>query len=172
MTVILQTARLRLRSLREGDLDWLARLHGDPDVMRYLRPPDSRERTTRRLAELLEEARREPGLGVWPAELVDSGDCIGWFVLTRLPGAEEEIELGYRLFPEHWGRGLATEGARGLVGYGFDRLGLDRLVAVARPDNLASHRVLHKAGFVRKGERRVKGELLAFFEQRRSGALR
>ncbi len=163
---IVQTERLRLRALREDDLDWLARLHGDPEVMRHVRAPDTREQTARRLAELLEDARREPGLGVWPAELVDSGGCIGWFVLTRLEGGEE-IELGFRLFCEHWGRGLATEGARGVVQHAFGRLGLDRLVAVARPENLASHRVLEKVGFTRKGERRVYGAKLAFFEQLR-----
>jgi RimJ/RimL family protein N-acetyltransferase len=57
-----------------------------------------------------------------------------------------EVEVGYRLLPEAWGRGYATEGARALVAHGFDVLGLYRIIGLAHPDNIASQRVLHNAG--------------------------
>jgi len=159
---LLETPRLRIRRLVRGDLPWLARLHADPEVMRYVRAPDTAEQSAAKLEALLEEQAAHPGLGVKPAELRDGGAVIGWFVLTHLDGGPE-VELGYRLFPEHWGRGLATEGARALAEHAFEEVGLSRLVAVARPDNLASVRVLEKAGFRQEGLRRAYGRDLAYF---------
>lgn len=156
-----------MRDLEATDLDWLARLHADPEVMRYVRAPDDYARTRVRIGELLAEAAANPGLGVLPAERLEDGAVIGWFVLTHLDGGEE-VELGYRLFPEFWGQGFATEGARGLVEHAFGALGLIRLVAVARPENAASCKVLLKAGFRDVGRRHVYGASLAAFECERA----
>lgn len=62
-----------------------------------------------------------------------------------------EIEVGYRLMKSAWGRGLATEGARAMLRYGFGERGLDRIVAVTHPDNAASQRVLRKLGLEYRG---------------------
>jgi RimJ/RimL family protein N-acetyltransferase len=62
-----------------------------------------------------------------------------------------EIEVGYRLAPNAWGRGYATEGARAVVRYGFADLGLDRIIGLTHPDNAASQRVLQKAGLKDSG---------------------
>lgn len=160
--IVLQTERLRLRRLRADDLDWLARLHGDPEVMRFVRAPDDREATAERLMSLLAEQDAHPGLGVFPAERLGDGTVIGWFVLTHLDGGED-VEIGYRLFVEHWGQGFATEGARALADHAFATLELDALVAVAQQANGASMRVLEKCGFERRGVRRAYGLDLAYF---------
>ena len=162
-SVVLRTSRLRLRRLQADDVDWMVDLHADPKVMRQIRPPDDRAATERRIAELLEEQERDPRFGVFPAEATRTGEVVGWFVLAPLDDGPE-IELGYRLFPEQWGRGYATEGARALARHAFETIGLDRLVAVTREDNEASIRVLRKIGFVRAGMRHVYGADLALFE--------
>ena len=75
----------------------------------------------------------------------DTGAFIGWFSL-KYAGKSPDIEIGYRLLPDAWGHGFATEGARALVDYGFDDLGLHRIIGVTHRGNKASQRVLIKAG--------------------------
>ena len=162
--LILTTSRLHLRRLRSDDLDWLCRLHGDPDVMRYVREPQSRKQTTARLGELLADVERDPRFGIWPAETQEAGQVVGWFLLHPFDGGAE-FELGYRLFPEFWGQGLATEGAQGVVAHAFETLGLDALMALARLDNVASHRVLEKSGFTRRENRVAYGSELVYFHR-------
>ena len=64
-----------------------------------------------------------PDLGAWHASRRDTGAFIGWFCL-KYAGKSADVEVGYRLLPEAWGRGFATEGAQALVDFGFDELGL------------------------------------------------
>jgi RimJ/RimL family protein N-acetyltransferase len=71
--------------------------------------------------------------------------------------------VGYRLLRNAWGHGFATEGARELVRYGFDSVGLHRIIGVTHPDNLASQRVLMKAGLADAGFGRYYGERLRLF---------
>lgn len=75
----------------------------------------------------------------------ENGELIGFCGLDHLWGGEE-IEIGYWLAPDYWGKGLATEAAQAVLRYGFGRLGLLRIVAVAHPENQASIRVLEKLG--------------------------
>ena len=162
---VLTTERMRLRSLRATDLEWLAALHADPRVMRYVRPPQDRASTAIRLDELIAQQRANPRLGVFPAELHAGGRVVGWFVLTHLDGGSD-VELGYRLFVDAWGQGLATEGACALAHHAQTTLQIDPLVAVAHVENVASQRVLEKAGFERLGLRRAYDADLAYFERR------
>jgi ribosomal-protein-alanine N-acetyltransferase len=74
-----------------------------------------------------------------------SRPLIGWAGLQYLPDTDE-IEVGYLLDKGHWGRGLATEAARASVRFGFDALGIETIVGVVHPENVASQRVLEKAG--------------------------
>jgi RimJ/RimL family protein N-acetyltransferase len=80
-----------------------------------------------------------------------------------------EIELGYDLHPDAWGRGLATEGARAVMQHAFGPLGLERVVAVVKPDNIASQRVLEKAGLKRSGTRDAYGEPMLLYEAQPGG---
>ena len=97
------------------------------------------------LARAAKHYRNYPGLGVWPAQERSSGRFVGWFCLKYVPKSVE-VEVGYRLLPDAWCQGYATEGTRALLRYGFDDLGLDRIIGITHPDNLASQRVLLKAG--------------------------
>jgi RimJ/RimL family protein N-acetyltransferase len=148
----LATQRLALREFRSGDAENLYRLNRDPRVMRYIGDGSigTRASAAAAISRTRKHYRNYPGLGVWPAEERASGAFIGWFCLKYIP-ATVEVELGYRLVPRSWGRGYATEGARALVRYGVDVLGLYRILGLTHPDNLASQRVLQKAGLLDAG---------------------
>jgi RimJ/RimL family protein N-acetyltransferase len=143
----LETPRLSLREFRADDAADLYRLHGDPRVMRYIGDGSvgTRASVATALARAASHYRNYPGLGIWPAAERASGEFIGWFCLKYVPQTVE-IELGYRLLPQAWGFGYATEGASALLRYGFEILGLYRIIGLTHPGNTASQRVLRKAG--------------------------
>jgi RimJ/RimL family protein N-acetyltransferase len=147
-----------------ADLGWLARLHGDRRVMRFIddgQPVSAAVVASHTLPAMLREYTWLPGgLGYFAAIERTTGAPLGWVGLrppdstglrppdsTGLsPGAAGTAELGYRLLPEVWGMGYATEGARALVASAFTDLGLEQVVATTMTVNLASRRVLEKAG--------------------------
>ena len=147
MKPFLETERLSLREFRPGDADDLYRLNGDARVMRYIGDGSvgTRASVGVALARAGREYRNYPGLGVWPAAERESGAFVGWFCLKYVPKSVD-IELGYRLLPEAWGYGYATEGASALLHYGFETLGLYRIIGLTHPGNTASQHVLRKAG--------------------------
>ena len=93
----------------------------------------------------------EHGLSLWVAREKATGAVVGDCGLPPLELRGPDVELGYRLGRSHWGRGLATDAATACLRAGFEELGLDRIVAVAHPDNAVSRRVLEKIGFVYEG---------------------
>ena len=158
----LETLRLELRDFVAGDFDDLYRLDSDPRVMKYIAngKPASRDAVAQRLGRFIRYPALYPDLGVWRAARRDTGAFIGWFCFSYA-ARSPDIEVGYRLLPEAWGRGYATEGARALVDYGFDDLRLHRIIGVTHPRNKASQRVLIKAGLEDRGwgryyERRLR----------------
>ena len=140
-----------LRPFTAADLDDLAALHGDPEVMRYIddgRPVPRAAVEHETLPEILREyAELPPGFGRFVAEV--AGEFVGWFSLRPASsvGLDGGIELGYRLRRAVWGRGHATAGVRTVVRTAFVDLGVDRLVATTMTVNAGSRRVLEKAGF-------------------------
>jgi RimJ/RimL family protein N-acetyltransferase len=89
------------------------------------------------------------GFGMWMLRDAATQAVIGRAILRHLDvEGVDEVEVGYGFMPEYWGRGLATEIARACVRIGFDRLRLPSLVAITTPANLASQRVMQKAGLV------------------------
>jgi ribosomal-protein-alanine N-acetyltransferase len=147
MTTLVQTQRLALRTVRPDDIGKFYRLDRDPRVMRYIGDGSigTRGSAAAAVARTMKYYRIYPGLGRRSAEERASGRFIGWFSLNYVPKTIE-VEIGYRLLPEASGRGYATEGAAALVRYGFDELGLYRIIGLTHPDNAASQRVLQKAG--------------------------
>jgi [ribosomal protein S5]-alanine N-acetyltransferase len=143
----LETLRLELREFAAADRPDLERLDTDPRVMKYI--GSGRVATQDEISAAITRVRRAytlyPGLGNWRAARRDTGEYIGWISLKYIPRTVE-IEVGYRLVPDAWGQGFATEGATELVRYGFDELGLERIIGITHPDNTASQRVLLKAG--------------------------
>jgi ribosomal-protein-alanine N-acetyltransferase len=100
----------------------------------------------------------EHGFGIWLLRATASGRVMGRAGLRHIElEGRTEVELAYALLPEFWGSGLGTEIARACVTIGLEWLGLPSLVAVARVDNVASHRVLLKSAFVAEREIRHAG---------------
>ena len=144
---VLTTGRLLLRPLVPADLDEVAALHSDPMVMRYIddgRPVPPQVVRERDMTWLT--ADYGPGAGYWLAVERAVGSAIGWFGLRPVPGQPGDLELGYRLRPASWGRGLATEGARALIAHAFQAAGASQVVATTMAVNSASRRVMEKAG--------------------------
>ena len=143
-----------LRRFTEADAGLLAALYGDPRVMRFitLQPPSLAEVESKVLPAYLREYwELADGLGSFAAIQKATGQLAGRFSLKPASsyGLVGGTELGYRLYPAYWGRGLATEGARALIESAFGRLRLDRVVATTMASNTGSWRVLEKCGMRR-----------------------
>jgi RimJ/RimL family protein N-acetyltransferase/SAM-dependent methyltransferase len=163
----LLTPRLRLRPITPDDLDDLLAVYSHPLVARWIGPQDrtSTERDLRRAI----ECERARGFSILAVEDRASGRFLGDCGLQPLEHRGPEVELGYDLHPDAWGRGIATEAARAVVADGFARGVGDRIVAVIRPENDASRRVLEKVGFRRAGEQQAYGIPMLRYEIGRSG---
>ncbi len=149
MHIVLETDRMLLRRFTEADAGPLAALYSDPRVMRFITPePHSlAEVQATILPEYLQEYRElADGLGSFAAIERETGQMAGGFSLkpANSYGLTGGTELGYRLYPPFWGRGLATEGAHALIGLAFEQLHLDRVVATTMADNTGSWRVMEK----------------------------
>jgi ribosomal-protein-alanine N-acetyltransferase len=142
----LQTTRLVLRPFREEDIDLLAKLMVNPDFMRFSLGPYTREQTQTVLDKLLKWNRA--GLPSQFAVTIRADDTlIGYcgFFHQHVDG-KDEIEIGYRLHPDYWNQGLATEAAITVRDHAFGDLKLSRVISLIHPDNAASRRVAEKIG--------------------------
>ncbi|MGK5742181.1 GNAT family N-acetyltransferase [Micromonospora sp. URMC 103] len=146
----LQTDRLLLRGWRDDDLDALAALNADPEVMRYILDGSVRDR--RQSAEGLQKMTRdweERGFGLFAVEVRETGALIGWAGLAVpefLPEVLPAVEIGWRLNRASWGHGYATEAASAALRFGFVDRGMDRIVSIRHVDNTRSARVMEKLG--------------------------
>jgi RimJ/RimL family protein N-acetyltransferase len=145
----LQTDRLILREWRDADLEPFVTLNSDPEVARYLRGrPMTIEETAASFASIREHWGVH-GFGRFVAELRETGEFIGFIGMGYLPHWPELAaipEIGWRLSPAHWNRGLATEGARAVLADAFARRGFARVISTTLPENRASVRVMEKIG--------------------------
>jgi RimJ/RimL family protein N-acetyltransferase len=142
----LETERLKLRKFVEADLDDYARMCADPQTMRYIGTGTllSRADAWRSLAMLLGHWQLR-GYGMWAVEEKATGAFIGRLGL-HYPEGWPAIEVGWLLDRARWSQGLATEGARAAIAFGFERLGLERICSLIHPQNAASIRVAEKLG--------------------------
>jgi RimJ/RimL family protein N-acetyltransferase len=146
--VILETSRLRLRELTLDDADALEVVLGDPVAMQHYPAAFDRKGVEGWIAQNLERYRRD-GHSLWAMLLKDSGTLIGdcGCALQEVEG-KTEIEIGYHVRRDLWGRGYATEAARACMEYAFTKLGAGRVISMVRPENVPSRRVAEKNGLV------------------------
>jgi RimJ/RimL family protein N-acetyltransferase len=151
-SALASTSRLALREFTRADADDIFALDSDARVMRYIGDGrvSTRIEADEAVLRVLKRYVETPGLGVWHARRRDSGAFVGWVSLKHA-GESPDIEIGYRLRPDAWGFGFATELARAMLSRGFGELGLDRIIGVTHPDNAASQRVLVKIGMRDEG---------------------
>jgi RimJ/RimL family protein N-acetyltransferase len=154
MPLPLATERLVIRRYREDDATALHEVFGSPEVMKWTPSPPSKDvaETAQRLARTMAFTERQPpGMGLWALELKESGGFLGQVGLFPVEGKGPDVEVAYELAPRAWGHGYATEAARALVDYGFEELGLRRIVALILPDNARSRNVASKCGMTLEG---------------------
>jgi len=147
MATILETPRLVLREMTDGDLDFVAAMLADPGVMRYYPKCYSRGEAGEWLARQLDRYAGH-GYGLWLALEAASGEPVGQVGLTpprEVEGADE-TELGYLVHRPFWRRGFAAEAAAACRDYAFDVLGRPRVICLVRPENLPSRGVALKVG--------------------------
>jgi len=144
---ILRTRRLRLEPFGKADEAALVELFNVPEVRLYLWDDQPVSATAVR-EQILWSARAfsDSGLGHFTLRLAQQPERVRGFAGLRPFGEPERVEVLYALEPGLWGCGLATEAARALLGYGFDQLGLDEILAGADPPNAASFRVMERLG--------------------------
>ncbi|MCJ1704565.1 GNAT family N-acetyltransferase [Rathayibacter sp. VKM Ac-2926] len=153
------TARLRFREMTAADVDLLAGLLGDAEVMRYYPASKTRAEAADWIAWNRRNYERD-GFGLWIIETTDRefvGDCgLTWQGVNGVP----ELEVGYHVRSSLQGRGYATEAATACLELAR-RCGLaERLVAIIHPENSASQRVAEKIGLRVAGEARDGGPLV------------
>ena len=151
------TERLRLRPFRPADLDALHALWSDPEVGRWVGGTHTDVRESEE--ELGEHLRHQAdhGFAFWAVEDRATGEVVGEIGLQRFEGRGPEVEIGWAVAASARGRGYATEAAAAWIEAGFERLHLDRIIAVVLPDNMASRRICEHLGMRPAGMRHAYG---------------
>ncbi len=150
---MIETARLSIRLPEERDAEPYLAIHSDPDVTRWM--DDSvRPRSLDEERERIEGRRGlqdQHGFTMWAVEEKETGELVGAAGLFHVEGVGPDVEVAYRFAKDRWGRGYATEAARACIAFGFEEVGLDRIVGLVVPENVASARVLEKCGLTLEG---------------------
>lgn len=146
-----ETERLIMKAAEPDDAPAMYRMMSEPAVIRFVGPQQ---------AYSVEEARKfienypdfkTHGYGRWMCWLKSENKIIGFSGLKKLTDLGGEVDLGYRFFPEYWGKGYATESGIASLRFGFETLGLEHILAIVDPENKASVHVAEKLDFVADG---------------------
>lgn len=148
----LQTARLVLRGLYDGDAPEVFMLRSSPLVMRYIpKPLEVRPEEGLRMVEEFRSAQAQGESIMWAITIKGSDKLAGYIGFWRILREHHRAEIGYALHPDLWGQGLMGEAVAAVVDHGFRRIGLNSVEAQVTPDNTASIHVLKATGFVQEG---------------------
>lgn len=146
------TTRLILRNWEERDRDLFHRINSDDRVMEFFDFRRDRAEADAVMDRMREEITRD-GHGWTAAEIAETGECIGFIGLHKveIPGLQkpDTCEVGWRLAPEFWGKGYASEGAGALLAFGFAELGLKEIISFAAQGNVRSIGVMERLGMTR-----------------------
>jgi len=152
--VVFETPRLLARRIEPADSAAMHKVYGNAEAMRWVgdgNPLDLAQ--CEHWVEVTHRNYATRGYGMFALVSREDGSVIGFCGLVH-PGGQAEAEIKYALCRESWGQGLASEAAAALLVTAHSRFGLDRVIATAAPENIASHRVLLKAGMQRGALRR------------------
>ena len=160
---MIESERLIFRPFTIDDLPTLIEQRSDPDVNKFLggtklQNPEALAKRIRFYMSCYESH----GFGMSPMIWKATGEVIGSAGLQPLDGTDE-IEVGYSMIKEYWGKGIGTEAARAWLDHGFNRAGLDRIVAVAHTENWASRHIMEKLGMVYEKSEVHYGDECAFY---------
>ncbi|HEY9535157.1 MAG TPA: GNAT family N-acetyltransferase [Mucilaginibacter sp.] len=166
MTVITQTLRIIIREFLPDELEVYLGHFNDERVTLHL-PKRSREERTAIFNIALNQYIDSKTSGIWGMFDNCTGHFIGSCLLRPFNNDKTIMELGYSMEQKYWGRGLGTEMALAIIEHGFTDPSVAEIVAVTTFENIASQRVLEKAGLIREGNLRRGEDDLAFFSLKR-----
>jgi RimJ/RimL family protein N-acetyltransferase len=157
MTTIAQTERLLLREVTPEDLDFMAQMLGDAQVMRFWPRPFSRQETQIEISNIQRKYAAD-GCSFWLVVEKHSGQPIGQAgILIQPVNGVEEAALAYKIHRPFWRKGYATEAAAACLNYAFSVLGRQRVLTLIRPENIPSIRLALKLGMTPQGHAELAG---------------
>ncbi|MEO6232183.1 MAG: GNAT family N-acetyltransferase [Ferruginibacter sp.] len=163
MQIIFETPRLIFRQFTIKDSRLILQLNSNPEVVKYVHEPVlENEEQAKNIITAIILPQYQNNLGRWAMHTKDGNEFIGWCGLKQLP-KKREIDLGYRLKQNFWGKGFATEAASHTLDHGFKKLNLSMITGKAHTDNLASLTILKKIGMKYKGEEIEDGSIIKVF---------
>lgn len=160
---LLETDRLKLRPFESGDTGLLYGLHSDVQVMRYVGNGVQTQEKVLQCFNRCQEHQAQYGFSMWAVFEKTTQAFVGRAGLIHLDQTSD-IEVGYVLHRDFWGKGYATELANALVSWGFSALGLDKITAIAVPENTASRHVMEKIGMRYVRDDVFYGTAVAYYE--------
>ena len=144
--IILETGQLILREFVAEDVDALSQVLSDPVTMRFYPAPLRRDQVAEWI-DRNQDRYRTDGHGLWAMLLKSTGELIGDCGPTRqMVDGAEEIEIGYHVRRDLWGKGFAPEAAAAARDWGFRNLKASQLISLVRVGNIPSRRVAEKIG--------------------------
>lgn len=148
MKIIIETARLILRTWTQNDLDPMVLINQDPKVMEHFPSTPTPEETQQFLQKIVDHNNKH-GFSLYAVERKDTHEFIG-FIGLFCPSFEAHftpsVEIGWRLASQHWGQGFAPEGAQAVLDYAFHVLNIPEVVSFTTVKNQNSRRVMEKIG--------------------------
>lgn len=151
MGTYIETERLKLRDWEEKDLLPFQKMNANPQVRRYFPSLLSYRRSELDMRKM-DEIIKENGIGLFAVELKETGEWLGFIGVNYIPVESKYpfkelpfYEIGWRLIPEVWGNGLATEGAQAVLEYAKEK-GITELYSITSENNLPSRKVMEKIG--------------------------
>ncbi len=148
---MIETSRLLLREIFPNDEVAWFEMDSNPEVHKYLgNEPVTSIEQIRQATQSIRQQYSDNGIGRWAVIEKTSGNFIGWSGLKLIKEYENNQinfhDVGYRLHPNYWGKGYATESAKAAIEYGFNQLNLTEIIGMAHQENKASRKVLEKCG--------------------------
>jgi RimJ/RimL family protein N-acetyltransferase len=164
MNIVFETDRLILRTFTELDAPLIYDLNTDPDVTRYTHDPvKNLDHASEILIKTIIPQYILYNHGRWAVHIRSTLEFLGWCGLKYRPELNE-IDLGYRFKKQAWGKGYATEAAYASIKYGFEKLGLTRIIGRAEIDNIGSWKVLERCSMTYIGDEEVDGYPVKTYE--------